>query len=389
VTRTSVSSFLLPRRSEIEAASRTLYELLETSVSVPASPASERARQAGLEANISEASRRLGAMLLDPIRSLLTRKRIAVVADGILQYIPFAAFPEGTDNVGKASGWQPLFVKHEVVMLPSWSILAVLRSESREHPPTQKTVAVLADPVFDKDDPRVRAARRGSYPPPPQSVERRGLIRRGRELLRAAQNLDGDERPVSFQRLPFSTQEAQAIFRVVPQDETMRALGFDASLKTALDPELRNYRIIHYATHGLLNNAYPELSGIVLSLVDKWGRPEDGFLRLNEIYNLDLSADLVVMSACRTGLGKDAWGEGLIGLTRGFMYAGVPRVVASLWQIDDRATAEFMRYFYEAMFVEHLVPAAALRAAQIRMWQVVEWRFPHYWAAFVLQGEWN
>src|SRR5205814_10361889 len=121
---------------------------------------------------------------------------------------------------------------------------------------------------------------------------------------------------------------------------------FKANRATATNTDLSQYRIVHLATHGLLNSQHPELSGVVLSLVDEQGRPQDGFLRLHEIYNLKLSADLVVLSACQTALGKDVRGEGLVGLTRGFMYAGAARVVACLWKVDDRATAEFMNGFY-------------------------------------------
>jgi CHAT domain-containing protein len=189
--------------------------------------------------------------------------------------------------------------------------------------------------------------------------------------------------------LPFTLQEAQAIAAVIPKTDIKEAIGFDASLNAILLENLRQYRILHFATHGVFNNSHPELSGIVLSLIDKSGRPQNGFLRLNEIYNLDLQADLVVLSACQTALGKAAKGEGLIGLTRGFMYAGAGRVMASLWRINDRSTAELMRYFYEGMFQQHLTPAASLRAAQIKMWQTNEWRSPHHWAAFVLQGDWK
>jgi CHAT domain-containing protein len=124
-------------------------------------------------------------------------------------------------------------------------------------------------------------------------------------------------------------------------------------------------------------------------LVDQKGQPQNGFIRLYEIYNLKLNADLVVLSACQTALGKEIKGEGLIGLTRGFMYAGAPRVVASLWRIDDRATAELMSRFYRGMIKDGLSPAAALRAAQISMWQEKRWTAPHYWAAFTIQGEWK
>jgi CHAT domain-containing protein len=126
-----------------------------------------------------------------------------------------------------------------------------------------------------------------------------------------------------------------------------------------------------------------------LSLFDEEGRPQDGFVRLHDIYNLNLPADLVVLSACNTALGQDVRGEGLIGIVRGFMYAGAARVVASLWKVDDEATAELMKRFYRNMLQENMPAAAALRAAQIEMWQQMQWQSPYFWAAFTLQGEWK
>jgi CHAT domain-containing protein len=169
----------------------------------------------------------------------------------------------------------------------------------------------------------------------------------------------------------------------------MMALDFRANRATATSSELGQYRIVHFATHGLLNSEHPELSGLVLSLVDEQGRPVDGFLRLHEVYNLRLPVELVVLSACQTGLGREVKGEGLVGLTRGFMYAGAARVAASLWKVDDAATMELMGRFYRGMLKEGLRPAAALRAAQLEMWRTKRWREPYYWAAFVLQGEWR
>ncbi len=392
VTATSIKSFELPGRAAIDAPARKLYECLTTN-NARRKNESEAEHEARLKKSVADYSvwaARLSEILLDPVASQLERKRLVIVADGILQYIPFTALPEpGQEKLALASR-QPLIVDHEVIMLPSLSTLAVFRNEVRGRPQAKKAVAVLADPVFESDDPRVRSLKQkspaSSQAKPAQSTEGKLL---NRQLDRAAREIDTDNGPVTFERLPFTLQEAQAIFSIVPEDQTKRAIGFDASLKTALDPELRQYRVIHFATHGLLNSSHPELSGIVLSLIDKSGRPQDGFLRLNEVYNLELPADLVVLSACQTGLGKEARGEGLIGLTRGFMYAGVARVVASLWRINDRAAAELMRHFYEAMFLQNLTPAAALRVAQIKMWQTGEWRFPHYWAAFVLEGEWN
>jgi CHAT domain-containing protein len=190
-------------------------------------------------------------------------------------------------------------------------------------------------------------------------------------------------------RLPFSRFEAEEIARIADQEATRLALDFAASRALATSAEIGRYRIVHFATHGLLNSRHPELSGVVLSLVDDQGRPQNGFLRLYDIYNLEMTADLVVLSACQTALGKEVRGEGLIGLTRGFMYAGTPRVVATLWRIDDRATAELMRRFYRGLWEQGLRPAAALRAAQASMWQETGWRAPHFWAAFTFQGEWR
>src|SRR6185436_14513549 len=179
--------------------------------------------------------------------------------------------------------------------------------------------------------------------------------------------------------------EADSISAMIPKTRLLKATGFKANRETATSGELARYRIIHFATHGLLNSEHPELSGLVLSLVDENGKPQDGFLRMSEIFNLQLPADLVVLSACQTAIGKDINGEGLVGLTRGFMYAGAERVVASLWQVDDQATSQLMRYFYRGMLKDGLRPAAALRAAQIEMSKSSRWSSPYYWAGFVIQ----
>ena len=168
------------------------------------------------------------------------------------------------------------------------------------------------------------------------------------------------------------------------------ALGFDARKSLLLEPQAAQFRVIHIATHGLLDIRDPELSGLMFSRVDANGRGQDGFLRLYEIFNLDLHADLVVLSACRSGLGKTVRGEGILGLTRAFMYAGVPRVVVTQWNVDDEATAELMRLFYAFQYgPRHLRPSAALRAAQVAMWEIPRWHTPYYWGAFAFHGEWR
>jgi len=268
-------------------------------------------------------------------------------------------------------------VNHEVVTAPSASVLAILRQESVGRKQAEKAIAILADPVFSADDPRIAQQKKVSVVS--------GANRTPDDSLRSAADLEGQD----FVRLRFSRSEAGEIARLGPRGRTLKALDFDASRETVLRPDLSQYLVLHFATHSLLNNERPELSGVVLSLFDRAGHPQNGFLRLYDIYNLRLSADLVVLSACQTALGEDIKGEGLIGLTRGFLYAGAPRVLATLWEIDDRATAEVMKQFYEGMLSRGQRPAAALRTAQVAMWRTKGWEAPYYWAAFTISGEWR
>jgi CHAT domain-containing protein len=194
---------------------------------------------------------------------------------------------------------------------------------------------------------------------------------------------------MSLAALPGTQQEADQILKLVSDQDHYTAFALNANKVNATRPDLAQYRIVHFATHGILDTENPERSGIALSLVDAQGQPQDGFLRLNDIFNLNLPAELVVLSACQTGLGKEVRGEGLVGLTRGFMYAGAPRVLVSLWSVNDESTAKLMALFYNAMLNQHLPPAAALRAAQIELRKNKKWQDPYYWAAFTLQGEWQ
>jgi CHAT domain-containing protein len=384
VTPTSINSFELPKREEIETAARRVYEMLTARNRTVANETPEQRRkrleQAGAE--YPKASAALSQMLLGSVASELKSKRLVIVGEGILQYVPFAALPEinrsyGTYGTYRTEG-QPLITNHEIINLPSASVLAVLRREAAGRKTSDRSVAVFADPVFHGSDPRVGQLSKGQSP----AVEATGAAS---EVKRSAT----ESGLLDFVRLRFSRQEADRIIRFASEGRRLEAVDFAANRATATSPELARYAIIHFATHGLINNQNPELSGIILSLVDEQGRSRNGFLRLYDIYNLKLAADLVVLSACQTALGKEIKGEGLVGLTRGFMYAGAPRVVASLWQIDDRATAELMGRFYEAMFRQGLRPAAALRSAQVSMWKEKRWQAPHSWAAFTFQGEWK
>jgi CHAT domain-containing protein/tetratricopeptide (TPR) repeat protein len=357
VTPTSLRGYELPPRAAIEDAARKAYRLLASRDSTLARTQTQRA--------LNDLSR----MLLQPVAEQLQGQRLVIVADGALHYIPFGALPEpGTP--------EPLAARHEIVTLPSASSLPSLVRTSPGPQKSEVTLAVVADPVFSSDDRRMAgrsiAGRAGAGPDPAglESASRGGP-------------------QAGFRRLPFSRGEAQEILALMPPSRRFAALDFAANRETVRSGVLSRYQIVHFATHAVLDTDHPELSGIVLSLVDPGGRPRDGFLRVHEIYQLDLPADLVVLSGCRTALGKAVQGEGLVGLTQGFFYAGARRVLVSLWEVEDPATAELMRRFYVGLLREGKPPAAALQAAQLSMARESRWRAPYYWAGFELQGDWR
>ncbi|HEX7183105.1 MAG TPA: CHAT domain-containing tetratricopeptide repeat protein [Thermoanaerobaculia bacterium] len=357
VTPTSVTAHVLPGRAAIEAQALQVYGLLAKS------------RKRGVERQASLVAGAVSGLLLGPVAGRLGAQRLLIVADGALQYIPFAALPSpGTG--------EPLLLRHDVVLLPSASVMVRLRQRLAGRRPAPHLLAVVADPVFASDDARV--TRGGGVVAPARTAAVGGLERAAVDL-----GLNG------FPRLPYSRREAEAILRLVPAEESLRALDFTASRETVLGGRLGRYRIVHFATHGLLHPQHPELSGVVLAMVDAQGRPRDGFLRAQEIRNLRLPADLVVLSACRTALGKEVRGEGLMGLPRSFLDAGAARVLVSLWGVDDEAAAALMDRFYRGMLREGLPPSQALRAAQLSLLRQPRWRAPYYWAGFTLQGEWR
>ena len=397
-TQETLQAFELPPRARIESLARRVYDLLTARQNLfSKNGLPDQKLIAQKEAEYWQAAAELGRGILSPAASLLNKKRLLIVADGSLQYIPFAALPvsvvggQGSvvgekktmDNGPRGADQdQPLLARYEVVNLPSASVLALMRQELAGRSLALKAVAVLADPVFDRDDPRIEK-REGANTSAPMPTARRGVERDSKQAGVAPAGL-------RIVRLPFSRQEAAAILSLVPANERLEALDFEANRGMVTGGELSRYRIVHFATHGLVNNQHPALSGLMLSLVDRQGKSQDGFLGFNDIYNLRLPAELVVLSACQTGLGKQLRGEGFMGLTRGFMHAGAKRVVASLWKVDDRATAELMQRFYEGMLgPQRLAPAAALRAAQLALLKQNRWHSPYFWAAFVLQGEWK
>ena len=367
ISKTEMSSYQLP-------AGKILEDLVNQKVR-------PQFTNPGNRADFLSATSELSNILLKPVlektptersRSI-GNKRIVIISDGALQYLPFGALPDPrADN----NQYQPLLVNNEVVYLPSASTLQTIRNETQGRNPAPKTLAVLADPVFAANDQRVSRSVTTTNP---------------NELPIAAQNLATAARNArgSWNRLPGTRQEANTILNLVPENSRVAYFDFQANRANAQSNQLSQYRFIHWATHGFANAQKPELSGVVMSLVQENGQQQDGYLLLGDIFNLNFNADLVVLSACETGLGEVVQGEGLIGLTRGLMYAGTPRVVTSLWSVPDAETATLMGKFYEKMLQNNLRPAEALRAAQLELFRSRSWVSPYYWAAFTLQGEWR
>jgi CHAT domain-containing protein/Flp pilus assembly protein TadD len=374
VTPNSIDSYELPPRKQIEEAATKFKNDLQ------------QPRGGDLTAL---SATKLSKLILAPVADL-GQKRLVIVADGALQTIPFAALTDvqtGQKGNSSSSKYQPLIVNHEIVNLPSVTAIATQRQDLKGRKTAPLTLAVLADPVFNTKDCRVtkedcQASDKSSSIGPNLDV---GTEVEQSQLKQAGRNLNRNV----LERIQGTRTEADAILKLVPSNN-LQAFDFDANYKWITNPQLSQYRFLHFATHGFADPNNPELSGIVLSLVDKQAKPVDrGYLRLGDIFNLDFAADLVVLSACDTGLGKDVNGEGLVGLTRGLMYAGAERVAVSLWQVNDDGTAKLMQEFYTEMLRQGKSPTVALRAAQMKLWQDSNWQNPYYWSAFTLQGEWR
>jgi CHAT domain-containing protein len=346
VSINGVQSFELPGREILEPLLRSAYEQL-AGLSAPDPAGEARTLQ-------------LSRLLLGPVAAQMRGKRLLIAADGTQQYIPFAALP------APGGRHEPILLEHEIVSIPSLAVLAELRGRSVDRQPPPRTLALLADPVFDASDER--------------------LTRMKPQMKPARQDI-GEDR--FLPRLLSSRDEAEAIARLLPAGEVLEALDFDASRDLVTNGDLSRYRILHFATHGLQRTDHPELSALVLSRFDRQGTPREGYLRVSDLAGLDLPADLVVLSACETALGQQAPGEGLVGLPQAFLAAGAQRILVSLWEVGDESTAALMEQFYRRLLIDHQPAGRALREAQLAIRAQPRWRSPRYWAGFVLQGDWQ
>lgn len=346
VTRTGITSHELPPEDVITEAVKEVYTLLRE---VP---------KPEMKNNLDQATQALAQMILSPVADQLQKQQIIIAADGALNYIPFQILP-------LAANADPWVAQREIVNVPSASVLGELREEASRRGKREKVLAAFGNPEFGGP------------------ISKEQVTTRGIEIKDDVVDL------AKLGRLFYSGQEVANLREVASAEQTFAATEKDATRDKLLSMDFSQFAIVHFATHGFLRPKQPEESGLLLSTINRQDQPVNGFVGLQDVYSLRAPVDLVVLSACQTGLGKDIRGEGLIGLTRGFMYAGATSVVASLWKVEDEATAELMKVFYTEMLKYGKTPAEALRLAQNSIRQQPRWSSPHYWAGFTLQGEYR
>ncbi|MEO7674417.1 MAG: CHAT domain-containing tetratricopeptide repeat protein [Pyrinomonadaceae bacterium] len=370
VGKTTFDSYVLPPREQIEARVEKLRGLLGQNMMLPNEAVDVfQKRVADAEAEYLREARELSSELLGQAADKLAGKRLIVVADGKLHYFPLAALP-----FPNSASDDPIMLTNEVVYEPSAAAVMLIKKISASSKVPEKDLFLVSDPVYSKMDNRLEQ----------NGGDETGFVATVLGNFRSFGSLE------LLPRLPASLEEAKSITDVVGEAATTGHTGFAANRKNVLNAGIGDYKVIHFATHGLLDEKRPELSGIALSLFDKDGQQQDGgFIRLQDVYGMDLNADLVVLSACDTGLGKEIKGEGLMSLNNAFLQSGAKSVVSSLWRVDDTVTKILMTDFYRGMVSEHLTSSQALRQAQIKLRGDPRFSSPFYWASFSVQGDFN
>ena len=377
ITKEGLTSFVLPPRDALATVVERVGALVRSPLVRPGESADEYvSRVERAKPEFERAAAELSRMVLGPWLTGRREGRLVVTAHECLQHVPFSALPWPPDGPGR-----PLLESREVVRVPSAAALAALRPAAS---PSPSKILVVADPVFSVSDPRVATAD-ASVPRPDEAAPSTSSAAARLENYRSRGGVDLRQ----LARLAASGDEASAITAAAAPGSVTVLRGFAATRERLRQAATDEYRVIHVASHSFVPEAHPELSAVVLSMVDENGRPTDGLLLSDDVAAMKLTADLVVLSACETALGRDVRGEGIMGLTRGFFHAGARQVMASLWKVDDRATLELMRRFYAGLLREGLRPAAALRRAQLSMAGDPSWAFPFYWSAFELHGDWR
>ncbi len=368
IGKTEFSHVILPPRKVLEDRIEQIRQTFDARQMLSGEDIENYQKRTAEAENIfSREIRLLSDELFGQVAEKLAGKRLIVVPDGKLALLPISALPFPNSD-------EPFVLKNEIVYEPSAALLNILPKVQKPNYQPNKDLLVFADPVFNDADVRLT----GKTKTDSSSFDDLSLNLRDFRLT----DTDG-----KIPRLFATQEEADSIAAAVGKSRAEIASGFAANRERVLSSDISDYRILHFATHGLIDLERPEVSGIVLSQFDETGQKREGFLRLQDIYALDLSSDLVVLSACQSGVGKEIKGEGMMSLNNAFLQAGAKSVLSSSWKVDDDATAEFMKRFYTNLVNEKITPAEALRRTQIEMAQTTRFKSPFYWAAFTVQGE--
>ena len=359
ITRSGIKSYPLPSEQKIFDIAVRVYGLLK------------EAPEGNTDCELAIAAEELADVVLYPAREMMNRRRVIVISDGILNCIPFQILPSPVDK-------EPLIASTEIINAPSASILGQLQQEAQSRPLPNNLLAAFGNPIFAETVPQTNEKTATETTVVATARLRSAL----REMKLNGEAFD----PTVVPRLFHAKRELDTL-RKLAGDSAMIVSEYDATRDRFLNTDLSRFAILHLVTHAYYIQDHPENSGFLLSNITNDRKELPNFVGLREIYELRAPVLLVVLSACQTALGENLRGEGLMGLTRGFMHAGASSVVASLWEVDDRATAELMQLFYTNMLERGMKTSEALREAQNSIRQRPEWRSPHYWAAFTLQGE--
>lgn len=369
IDKSEVKTYVLPPRREIETHIEKLLEIFVSREIKQGESIEDYQQRVIAEENLYIIeSKKLSSKLFGQIGKEITNKRLIIVPDGKLHYFPVSALPLPNSETN-----EPFLLSNEIVYAPSAQTLLLLQTNRTYFLKPFKSLLIFSDPIFTDDDPRFSDSKNARSETNSKSTSK--------ESFRFVESLD------NLSRLTGSKNESDSILNIIGSTNVDSFTGFEANRTQLLKTKTEDYKIIHFATHGITHEKRPELSGIVLSRFDESGKQREEFFRIHDIYGLNLNADLVVLSACETGLGKEVKGEGLMSLNNAFLQTGAKTVMSSLWKVEDTATLELMKNFYGAMAEEKLTPSQALRQAQIKLRQNSQFRSPFYWAAFTVQGD--
>jgi len=395
-SKSAVNLFKLPPRSNVDKLAMDLRaQLIPSKLQrrLVGIDVAEANRGLGIAATAPEdvapfiaASNALYKVILEPATGMIGEKRLMVVADGALNYVPFEVLLKTADS-GDFSSLGYLVKTNEVIYAPSASVVGAIKQQRTKN--DSRAMLIIADPVFNSND--ARAQKKTAAAASDAEVRGLGIQSAVTDVGGSAPAPNAQMEGLPLMRLNGTRTEADQIAKLAKTSGGQADvwLDLDANEDNLDARDISKYRVIHVATHGLLNAERPQFTGVVLSLVGN--KTHDGFVRTDEVFNLRLGSPLVMLSACETGLGKEKRGEGVMGLTRAFMYAGAPTVGVSLWSVADKSTADLMTDFYRRLFssTQGTTSSGALRGAQLAMISGKKYSAPFFWAPFVLVGDWN